>query len=167
MKYLFFCVLTLSVFSCNNSPADQAVKSIRELESNKNLAQSDSLINSYIRFADNDPAHDSSIAYLFKAASLSLKTSKVPKGARLYERVAMEYKNDSIAPKALIRAATAFASIPDPANAKRLYDYFIATYPTHPRIEEVKMWSVTSGMTEDELLRFFKEKIEKKDSNTL
>ena len=66
-----------------------------------------------------------------------MKANNGVKGARLYERVAKEYQNDSLAPEALIRGGISFAAASDQANAKRLYDLFIANYPKHPRINEV------------------------------
>jgi hypothetical protein len=53
----------------------------------------------------------------------------------------------------------AYASIPDPANAKRLYDQFIAQYPSHARIEEVKKWSEYSGLSDEELFRRFQNQL--------
>ncbi len=159
MKFSVSLIIVVLLTSCSGNSSDISVKDIAQLEQNKNLSGSDSMINSYIRFADAQPEHDSSVNYLFKAAQICIRSNKVVKGARLYERIATEYKGNSYAPEALIRGGTAFATVPDPANAKRLYDMFIAAYPEHARIEEVKMWSLTAGMTEEELFKFFKSEI--------
>lgn len=164
MKLILFSILSITVLACSSNQSNTLIKDIKNLESSKNLSGSDSLINTYIRFADGFPEHDSAAIYVFKAAQLCIKSNKIVKGARLYERIALEYKSHPIAPDALIRGGTAFATVPDPANAKRLYDMFISNYPDHKRIEEVKMWSYTSGMSEDELMRFFKSEILNQDT---
>lgn len=165
MKHYILCICSLLLFSCKGDPASEAMRDIKKLESSKNLAASDSMINSYVRFADGFPEHDSAVVFLFNAAHICIKSNKVAKGARLYERIALEYKGNPFAPEALIRGGTAFASIPDPANAKRLYDMFIQNYPQHKRIGEVRVWSETSGMSEEQLFRYFKSEILQEDSS--
>ncbi|MEZ4805277.1 MAG: hypothetical protein R2852_07290 [Bacteroidia bacterium] len=167
MKVFLFCVLSIALVACNNgTSSDASIEQIQSLESNKSLSRSDSLIKTYVRFVDANPKHDSAVVYLFKAAQLNVRTNKVTPGARLYERVALEYKEDPHAPEALIRGGVALASMNDAANAKRLYDWFIKDYPTHPRIEEVKMWSETSGLSEEELMKRFQDIIQKAKDST-
>lgn len=166
MKFLYLSALTLLIISCNSTPEEKAVKNIMAIRNVKNLAQSDSMVNSLVRFADAYPEHDSAFQFLFEAAHLCVVGNKVPRGARLYERAGTEYKSHPKAPDALIRSGTAFAGIPDAANAKRVYDLFIAAYPQHKRIGEVKIWSETIGMTEDELFRYFRSNILKEDSSS-
>ncbi len=165
MKYIYFLAIIFFFTSCNNSGVDNAIKDISSLEQNSKLKNSDSLINSYIRFADANPKHDSSAYYLMHAAHICVTNSKVVKGARLYERVANEYTSNPIVPQALINGGIAFATIPDPAHAKKLYDQFITLFPKHPRIEEVKKWSEYSGLTDEELFRRFQERLNSKDTN--
>ena len=100
-----------------------------------------------------------------KAAHICVTSSKVVKGARLYERVATEYAGSSMVPQALINGGIAFATIPDPAHAKKLYDQFITLFPNHPRIEEVKKWSEYSGLTDEELFRRFEARLNPKDTS--
>jgi outer membrane protein assembly factor BamD (BamD/ComL family) len=167
MKVFFFSVLSIALIACNSvTDGDASIEQIQNLESSKNLSQSDSLIKTYMRFVDANPKHDSAVIYLFKAAQLNVRTNKVTPGARLYERVALEYKEDPRAPEALIRGGVAFATMTDAANAKRLYDWFIKDYPTHPRIEEVKMWSETSGMSDEQLMKRFQEIVQKAKDST-
>lgn len=165
MKYTYFLVISFLITSCSNNVIDTAIRDISNLEQNSKLKNSDSLINSYIRFADANPSHDSSATYLMHAAHICVTTAKVVKGARLYERVANEYAGNSIVPQALINGGIAFATIPDPAHAKKLYDQFITLFPNHPRIEEVKKWSEYSGLTDEELFRRFEARLNSKDTS--
>jgi outer membrane PBP1 activator LpoA protein len=164
MKFVAFFTVCLFATSCSNNAIDTSIRDIKSLESNSKLKNSDSLINSYIRFADANPKHDSATVFLMNAAHICVTSSKVAKGARIYERIANEYAGNAIVPQALINGGIAFATIPDPANAKRLYDQFIALYPTHPRIEEVKKWSEYSGLTDEELFRRFEARLNNTDS---
>ncbi len=165
MKPVFFIAALTLIAACSGSKDEKAVADIKALESNSSFAKSDTLINSYVKFADAFPNHKLAPLFLFKAAQTCVKANNGVKGARLYERVAKEYQNDSLAPEALIRGGISFAAASDQANAKRLYDIFIANYPKHPRINEVKKWSEYAGMTEEEMIRKFEmEVLSKKDS---
>jgi outer membrane PBP1 activator LpoA protein len=165
MKNIYFLSISFLLASCGSNAVELAIKDITSLEQNTMLKNSDSLINSYIRFADANPSHDSSATYLMHAAHICVTNSKVIKGARLYERVANEYTGNPVVPQALINGGIAFATIPDPAHAKKLYDQFVTLFPKHPRIEEVKKWSEYSGLTDEELFRRFQERLNSKDSN--
>ena len=165
MKLVVFISFCLLVSSCSNNSTDIAIADIKDLEQNNKLKNSDSLINSYLRFADANPKHDSASAFLMYAAHICVTSTKVVKGARLYERVATEYTGSSLVPQALINGGITFATIPDPAHAKKLYDQFIALFPNHPRIEEVKKWSEYSGLTDEELFRRFEARLNAKDTS--
>jgi outer membrane protein assembly factor BamD (BamD/ComL family) len=163
MKFLYAILLTMLAVACG-SPENKMIKNIRQLEENKSLSTSDTLINMYIGFADKFPQHEKSVGYLFKAASKSMMSQKGLQGVKLYERIATEYKNDTLAPEALICAGIGYAGMKDPTNAKRLYDRFLEVYPNHPRIDEVKMWSETAFMSEEELQNRFLERLRSMDS---
>ncbi len=159
MKYSFYFLLIVALSACSSNKEEKAIADIKALESNKSFAKSDTLINSYVKFADAFPSHKLAPLFLFKAAQTSVQAHSDVKGARLYERLANEYQTDSLAPEALIRGGICFAAASDQANAKRLYDLFIAKFPTHPRIEEVKKWSEYSGMTEEQMLKQFEQDV--------
>lgn len=164
MKTIYFLCLCILFAACTNGKVENELNNIKSLESNSKFKNSDSLIHSYLRFVDANPQHDSSVHFLMNAAHICVISSKVVKGARLYERVANEYPGNELVPQALINGGIAFATIPDPAHAKKLYDQFIALFPQHPRIEEVKKWSEYSGLTDEELFRRFEERLKNKDS---
>ncbi len=166
MKYAFFCLSVLVLSACSSKLEEKAIADIKALESNTSFAKSDTLINSYVHFADAFPNHKLAPLFLFKAAQTSVLAHSDVKGARLYERVASEYQADSLAPEALIRGGICFAAASDQANAKRLYDLFIAKFPNHPRIGEVKKWSEYSGMTEEEMIKQFEQQILSKQDTT-
>jgi hypothetical protein len=165
MKHLLLLLSVCAIAACSNSKEEKALADIKALESNNSFAKSDTLINSYINFSDAFPQHRLAPLFLFKAAQTCIKAHKDVKGARLYERMAIEYQVDSLAPEALIRGGISYAAASDQANAKRLYDLFIAKFPQHPRIEEVKKWSEYAGMTEEEMIRQFEQEVlSKQDS---
>jgi outer membrane protein assembly factor BamD (BamD/ComL family) len=156
MKKLYLIIFTIVIVSCNGP--EKNMKDIRQLEANKSLATSDTLINSYVRFADKYPEHDSSVRYLFSAARVSVKANKVLQGTRLFERVATQYPNDTVyGPDALIIAGLNYSKIPDIANAKKMYDQFLRQYPKHRRYAEVAIMAEEVGMSEEQQMeRFWK-----------
>lgn len=153
MKILYYVFIATFIISCNNGAQERMAKHIKELEGNKNLATSDTLINSYVAFADKFPQHEHSVKYLFKAAEASVKSNRILKGVKLYERVANEYNDTALGPEALIRAGVGYSTIPDQVNSKRMFDQFIEKYPNHPRIGDVRKMSEYSGLSEEELIR--------------
>ena len=163
MKFFYAIILTLLAVACNG-PQNRMIKDIRQLEGNSSLATSDTLINMYVAFADKFPDHEKAPSYLFKAASGSMRSRSDDRGVKLYERMGTQYKDDSLAPEALICAGIGYAGMRDPVNAKRLYDKFIQMFPTNPRIGEVRMWSETAFMSEEELQNRFLEKLRTMDS---
>lgn len=159
MKYLALFTICLAFLACNNHKSpDKYIESIKKLEANASLAQSDTLINSYIQFSKQFPDHKLAPLFMFKAAQSYIKSNQVLKGVRLYEAMATQYKNDSLAPEATICAAVGLESLNDPANAKRLFDQFVKNYPDHPRANEVKSMSEAVGLSDEELLKRFSQK---------
>ena len=158
MKKTSFYLLALLLAACSNQ-TQKDLDQILALERQTSSLNSDSLLHCYMRFADANAKHDSAAVFLMKAAHIEIVNKHVVPGIKLYERVALEYPNTPIAAQALINGGVAYASIPDPANAKRLYDQFIVQYPCHARIEEVKKWSEYSGLSDEELFRRFQNQL--------
>lgn len=165
MKYSFI-ILSVFLFACTGKQ-DKAIQDIKHLEANKSLRNSDTLINSYINFVKNYPEHKLSADFLFKAAQASVKSNRIINGAKLYERIALEYPADTLAPEALLRAGLNFDASSDPANAKRLYELFLKNYPKHPRYNDVKLYHENVGLSADELIRRFNERLLANGDSTL
>lgn len=160
MKKLIFSLSVLFLAACSGNKEEQAIANIKALEKNASFAKSDTLINSYIRFSETFPTNKLAPVFLFKAAQVYVGSNRAMNGVKLFEKVANEYQSDSLAPQALINGGITYATLQDPANAKRLYDQFLKNYPNHPRFEEVKIWSETVGMSEDALInKFINEKL--------
>lgn len=170
MKHLFIFTVFLSVIACNNpktATPETSIEAIKTLESNASLSKSDTLIHSYINFAKQFPDHQLAPRFLFKAASAYVGSNRALLGVRLYEDVATKYPADSLAPEAIICAGVGFEGLNDQANAKRMYDLFVKKYPQHPRAAEVSNMSEFVGLSDEEFLRRFQEKLAKKDSAKL
>jgi outer membrane PBP1 activator LpoA protein len=161
MKLLYSICIFILLASCNGSPEQQMIKDIKRLEANKSLATSDTLINTYVQFADRFPQHDSAVKYLFRAARASVKSGKEMKGIQLFERVANNYKDTVLGPEALIIAGLVYSKIPDPVNAKRVFEQFVRQYPDHPRNAEMKIMAEEAGMSEEEQMQRFLQRMEK------
>jgi outer membrane PBP1 activator LpoA protein len=161
MKLLYYISIVVLAIACKGGSEQSMIKDIRQLEANKSLATSDTLINTYVQFADRYPQHDSAAKYLFRAARASIKSGKEKKGVQLFERVANTYKDTVLGPEALIIAGMVYSKMPDPVNAKRIFEQFVRQYPTHPRNAEMKIMAEEAGMSEEEQMQRFLQRIEK------
>lgn len=166
MKYTALLVLSvfISLVSCKRSAQEEMIANIKSLEQNKTYALSDSLINTYMKFVEKYPDHSLSPTFNFKAAEVCIAGDRILRGAKLYEQVAMNYSNDSLAPKALINGGVTYQSLYDAANAKRLFEIFMKNYPNHYRFEHVKLMHESAGLTEEELINRFKVRQQNLDS---
>lgn len=140
MKYsLYILFLITLTSSCSGKKEQKLLENIKTLEADKQLANSDTLINSYIRFADQYPGHPYAIKFLYKAAEASVKAGKNGAGARLYERLANNYKDSTtLASEALINAGFNYEALHDAANEKRVFEQFLNQYPDHPRAQDIR-----------------------------
>ncbi len=139
MKPFFFIIITFCLtLACNNGEKT-LLKNIKLLEANKSLATSDTLINSYVNFSNQFPKHPFAVKFLFKAAEATVKAGRYEAGAKLYEQLANNYKDSSLAPESLLRAGFNYQSINDVSDEKRVFIQFLNNYPKHDRVNDIKM----------------------------
>jgi TolA-binding protein len=165
MKWIYLFITLIVLQSCQNNAERTLLNNIKELEANKKMLTSDTLIKSYLLYVQEYPNNEFSVKYLFKAGEASVKAGKIVEAAKIYERVDSKYSDKELSPEALIRAAVCLQSVPDPANAKRLFEVFLKKYPQHERYEDVKTMNEIVGLTEEELLKRFSEKFENLNEN--
>jgi tetratricopeptide (TPR) repeat protein len=158
MKYFFQLLIVLFLVSCSNREG-KIIDRIKQLESNKSLDKSDTLINSYLEFVNTYPNHKNSPTYLFKAAEGKMRSKKELDATKLYERVANDYPEFDKSPNALINAGVAYESLNDAANARRLFEKFMKVYPKHERYNDVKLMSENVGLSEEELMKRFMQRL--------
>ena len=156
MKF-FKIILVLTVLtSCNQADKTEMIERMVSLEKNKDFKTSDSLINTYLEFCKLYPEDENVVKYQFKAAEILVKQNKAVQGARLYETIGTAYDDKELSPEALIRAAICLESVPDKANALRIYELFVKKYPNHERIAEIKANMEVIGLTDEQLIERFK-----------
>jgi TolA-binding protein len=107
--------------------------------SKNSLATSDTLINSYINFANSFPDHPYAIKYLFKAAHANILAKRNADAAKLYEQLANKYKDSALAAEALINAGFSYQALNDIVSEKRVFRQFLSQYPNHPRALDIQM----------------------------
>ncbi len=162
MKYILFTVCFMTMFACNNAEKN-LIKNIGQLEANNSLATSDTLINSYIRFAKEYPNHPNAIKYLFKAAEANVKAKRQGEGARIYEQIANTYKDSTTyVSECLIRAGYNYMVMQDPANEKRVFEQFLKQFPNHPQALEISRSLSLVGLSPEQqdsaMISWIKEK---------
>lgn len=138
-KIVVILTLIVATTACNNAPEKTLLKNIKQLEANNSLATSDTLINSYIGFVNQFPQHPFAVKFLFKAAEANVKAKRNAEGAKLYEQLANQYKDSSLAPEALIRAGFNYQLLNENDNQKRVFRQFLSQYPKHDRVNDIKM----------------------------
>ncbi len=138
-QIVFLLTLILASVACNHSPEELILKNIRQLEANNSLATSDTLISSYLSFVHQFPHHPYAIKFMFKAAEANVKAKRNLEGAKIYEALANQYKDSSLAAEALIRAGFNFQILNEFNNQKRVFKQFLIQYPKHDRVNDIKM----------------------------
>lgn len=138
-KTLVIFSLIFGMVGCSHSPEETLLKNIKQIEANKSLATSDTLINSYLTFAKQFPNHPYAIKYLFKAAEANVKAKRNKEGAQLYESLSNQYKDSALAAEALIRAGFNYQVLNEVDNQKRVFQQFLQQYPHHDRVTDIKM----------------------------
>ena len=138
-KIVFILTLIITTEACNHSPDQLLLKNIKQLEANNSLATSDTLINSYLAFAHQFPEHPYAIKFMFKAAEANVKAKRNLEGAQLYEALANQYKDSSLAAEALIRAGFNYQVLNEVDKQKRVFNQFLMQFPKHDRVNDIKM----------------------------
>lgn len=147
MKYRILTICLFTLIACS-SPEQKLISDIKTLEANKSLATSDTLINSYVRFANRFPQHPNSARYLFKAAAASVMAKRQGEGARLYEQIANTYKDSTAyVSECLLRAGYNYMALNDPANEKRVFEQFLKQFPDHAQAEAVRRSIMLIGLS--------------------
>lgn len=138
MNKIVIFSLTLILISCTDNKS-KMIQNIKSLESDKNYANSDSLINTYIHFAEKFKDDKYALNYLFKAAEMQVKQQKFNDGAKLYSQISETYPDSSLSCEAMFRAANIYQMIDEKNKCKILYNKFLNKYPNNERNEEIKL----------------------------
>ncbi len=166
MKKIVFFSLALFLFSCTDNKS-KWIQNIKNLESDKNYANSDSLIHTYIQFAEKFKDDKFAINYLFKAAELQVKQQKFNDGAKLYVNITETYPDSSLSTEAMFRAANIYQMIDEKNKCKILYNKFLEKYPNNERNEEIKLILETIDLPKHIQDSIFMDRILKKNPDLL
>lgn len=167
MKFPTLVLLALLLFSCK-SDEKRMIDDIHKLEANKSLATSDTLINSYINFANKYPKHEYAVRMLYKAARANSKAHRSEKAFQLYKRIADEYKDTCCTPWALMAEGVYLQQKGDIDEAKKVYTRFMRDYPDHPLRSSAELNYQYMGLSEAEQMdRFWKSVEQQKKLDSL
>ena len=159
MKISSLVLLVLFLFGCK-SDERRMIDDINRLEANKSLATSDTLINSYVGFANKYPKHDYAVKMLFKAARASSKGHKPERAYELYRRIAENYNDTCCTPYALMAAGVYLQEKGDIEEAKKVYAQFMRDYPEHPLRNSAELNYQYMNMSETEQMERFWKSVE-------
>lgn len=162
MKQLLILSTFIFLASCTR-PQEKLQKEIAEKESqfkssasvSPSPAAADSLVNMYIRYADQYQDDTLSPEYLFRAGDLSIGLGKFTQAQDLLGRV-QRYGNYSKLPQVtFLQGFVAENHQGDTATARIQYEKFLDKYPDHPLAKDARAAIEHLGMSPEDLIKQF------------
>ncbi len=140
MRILLILLSFFIIISCkNNTSESELISQIKKMEANKTLSSSDTLINSYLQFAELYPKHKYAIKFLFKAAFLNARTNKLERAVKIFEKIPTQYPDSADkSAEALISAGYAYQMLGDKQGTNRVFMQYLTKYKNHPRYKEIE-----------------------------
>jgi len=177
MKYLTLCAFVLVLMSCETSQTPEvatpeiAAKEIDAMEQElrkqpdikHHTSKAESLVKLYKGFVDNNPQHEKSPEYLFKAAEVQMGLKKFEDAIRTLERLNTHYKNFDKRPEAMFIIAFIYENeLDQKGQAKEAYEAVIEAFPRHELAIEARSSIKLIFMTDEEKIQYFQEQNAKK-----
>jgi outer membrane protein assembly factor BamD (BamD/ComL family) len=167
MKQLTLLLIVLLAASACQSPRDKALKKISETEKkmradstlviNPRLAEE--LISSYTYFAEQFPKDSLAPECLFKAAEVNSGIGQPLKAIALYKKAKDEYPSYKKADYCVFLQGFVYENqLRDTANARVIYEAFLANYPSHPLTDAARFSLENLGKPDEEVIRQFEAK---------
>ena len=117
-----------------------------------------SAVETFGKFAEENPEDAQAPEYLFKALEISVNTKQAPqKSIDLANRLIANYPEFEKDPVALFMLATFVydEQLHDLDKARETYQQIIDNYPDNPFAKDAEISITQLGMTPDELIRMF------------
>lgn len=170
---LFVLVIAGVLLQACQSPEQKQLKKIKMLEAEvygdasgmidreKALA----LVNAYVDFATENPSHDKSAEYLFRAGDISMNTAYPERAIELYSRVHRDYPDYEKNPESLFLIAFIFDNkLENLQKAEQTYKQFRELYPDHGLADDAEILLEHLGKSPDEMVREFEEKMKMQEA---
>ena len=169
---LLFAVLLLVVAGCNRNVKNPTVteNDVKKAEAalfNEDLSANaeavPGAIETFCKYAEENPNAENASEYLFKAFEVSVNTKQDPKQSiDLANRLLAAYPNCDKNPVALFMLATFVydEQLHDLDKAREAYQQVIDNYPDSPFAKDAEISITQLGMTPEELIRMFEEREE-------
>lgn len=173
MKKIIFSLIILSaLFSCNRNSEVKFTKenlldsiNAKETELKKlevlmpNNTMGFEMIKLYKQFADSFPNEKSAPGYLFQAANVSIGVAQYAQAISFLERIQSHFPEYEKSAEALFLMAFIYDNhLNQKGRASEVYEQVIEKYPQHKFAAEAKEVIKTLSMSDEELIKMFKEK---------
>ena len=175
------CVLCgLFFLSCNNTPTETAeipqkkthTELVSSVDSLENILRSQSQINyqlgaamikAYVDVVNDDPKGEKSAEYLFKAGDVCMNLKQSKKAIEFFTKVHDEHIKSDKAQMALFLQAFIYETqLNDLEKSRMIYGQVMSEYPGTKLAGDAKASIDNLGKTDDELIKEFEKKNEKK-----
>lgn len=170
-KLALILFLGIFLYACTNQQAEDLanIKTIEKelfdsVSVNPDVAKAQKLVDAYLKYSKDYPADTNCAGYLMKAAEISNNINKSQESIKIIDDLLTKYKDNQIAPIAMLYKATIFEEkLSDTASARIAYQQVIDNYPNTKLAEDAKACIDNLGKSLEEIIRSFEEKL-KNDS---
>ena len=169
MCSIFICTL-LSFYSCSHDrenylkevkSAEDKLKDVTKID----VKNANKAISSYTKFAQYFPGDSLSPGFLFKAAMLAMSCNQYQRALGLYDSIYMNYPTFKQAADCIFVQGYIYDNfLKDTAKAHAKYQAVINKFPSDKLAMDAKAAISDLGKSNEEIIREFEEKNQKKDS---
>lgn len=165
MKNSIYFLLLLSFSSCFQ-PQKREQELIGRIESRlfndstmrPVVSSADSLVRLYLAYAEAYPDDTLSPEYLFRAGDLSQGIGRFDQAIDIFGKVQRYPNYQKAGTASFLRGFVAENSKGDTALARKYYEQFLQTYPSHPLNSDAKLSLDYLGKTPEELMQILEQK---------
>ena len=138
---------------------EQAIKGFdRDQDDSRLKSQAENLLKRYRDYISINPRDSMSAEYLFKAADLSIGVGKAKASIRYLDRLIQDFPNFRKAPEMMLFIGFVYeVHLQQHAEAVKAYEAMIERYPNHRLSDDARASIQNLTMSEEELLKKFKE----------
>lgn len=167
MRTVYPIIIIIFVWISCQDPKERLDKDIKNQEKElfsdpmwiNNKKGATDLMQKYILFAGKYTDDKRAPLYIFKAAEIANGMGAFQDAIRYFEKIYMEYPNDSIASVSLFYEGVIYETqLKNYEKAKKIYRDFLAKYPQHELVGSARFSLETLGKSDEEVLKVLEQR---------
>lgn len=162
-RFVFVCVAFSVLLVACGPNRNKEVRQINALESSLmdnsvpyavSPATADSMIDLYLRFADDFPADTLTPGFMLKAGDIARNFGKFDQAERCFKCVIDKYGESAAVGDAYFLLGMTYEAKADYRNARETYRAFVREYPNHPLAHDISIQLENNmiGLSPEEML---------------